>query len=87
MFIDFFISDDFNLNVLQNEYILGVFFEMLIEKSKVDKVLTNVWSDLNKLLILIKNDRKYSLYEDDTYQDLMNKINTLEILKREENES
>ncbi len=87
MFINYFMSDDFDLKILQNEYMLGLFFEMLIERVKEIKILVNIWDELNQLLILVKNDKKYSLYEDDTYQDLINKVGILENLKKAEDGS
>jgi len=60
---------------------------VLIERAKEINILVNIWDELNQLLILVKNDKKYSLYEDDTYQDLINKVSILKNLKKAEDGS
>lgn len=81
MFIHFFLSKDFDIEKLDNEYILGIFLEVLITRAKKERFLIDIWNGLTLLLELIKKDKKYSLYEEDTYQDLIEKINEIDELR------
>lgn len=81
IFIKFFLSQDFDLKNWQNEYILETFLSMIISRSENDKFLVEIWDNLEVLLKLIESDKKYSLYEEETYEELIERINELKRLK------